>query len=348
MSENSPPDILVIGGGVVGLASAFALCEKGFSVAVAERDFSAKESSWAGGGILSALPPWECPPKVAELIARSAEIYPSWVSQLEKEGKIACEFRRCGMLVLPPLDEIAAQKWMSQSGVKAEFIPAKKISSAFSGGEKNALWIPEAAQVRNPRLLRALKNTLANRGVALYDGAEICAFAAEGKKIIAVHSADGRQFAAGNFVVCAGAWSGRLLEKLGDAPSIRPIRGQMLLYRPPPKILPCVAKRGDFYLIPRADGLILAGSTLEDAGFDKRTTGEGVRLISAAAAEILPPLGGLSPILQWAGLRPQTPDDSPLTMRDSRFANLYINSGHYRYGVMLSPASAEILANLIK
>ena len=168
------------------------------------------------------------------------------------------------------------------------------------------------------------------------------------KKIIAVHSADGRQFTAGNFVVCAGAWSGRLLEKLGDAPSIRPIRGQMLLYRPPPKILPCVAKRGDFYLIPRADGLILAGSTLEDAGFDKRTTGEGVRLISAAAAEILPPLGGLSPILQWAGLRPQTPDDSPLTMRDSRFANLYINSGHYRYGVMLSPASAEILANLIK
>ncbi|MGK2950990.1 MAG: NAD(P)/FAD-dependent oxidoreductase, partial [Thiobacillus sp.] len=149
-------------------------------------------------------------------------------------------------------------------------------------------------------------------------------------------------------VLATGAWSGLGLAGLAATPHIRPIRGQMLLFKLEPGALDTILYRNGLYLIPRRDGHVLVGSTLEDAGFDKATDAATRQRLHAEAAELLPALAAMQPVQHWAGLRPGAPDNIPVIDRHPDFDNVFVNTGHYRYGVTMAPASAELLVDLME
>jgi glycine oxidase len=169
----------------------------------------------------------------------------------------------------------------------------------------------------------------------------------EGKRVTAVQTPT-ETLPADTVVLATGAWSGLGLAGLAAAPNIRPVRGQMLLFKLEPGALDTIVYRNGLYLIPRRDGHLLVGSTLEDAGFDKSTDAATRQRLHAEAAELLPALGEIEPVRHWAGLRPGSPGNIPLIDRHPDFDNVFVNAGHYRYGVTLAPASAELLADLIE
>lgn len=326
--------ILVIGGGVAGLASAWALARRGARVDVLERGDLGRESSWAGAGILSLLLPWDYPAVVADLAERSVALYPDWIADLRRHADTDPEYRPTGMLVRPPFNPVKAG-------------PRAPVPDELAWLGRDGLWLPEVAQVRNPRLLAAMREALARLGVGLHDHAGPVSLEAGPREVLAA-VADGHRWQADHYVVAAGAWSTGLLGPLAAGLPVRPVRGQILLYRAEPGRLPCVVYEGGHYLVPRADGHILAGSTLEEAGFDKTPTDAARAELSAFVAAILPDVAAGGAIQHWAGLRPGSPGNVPIIGRHPNLANLYANTGHFRYGVTLAPACAEHLADLLE
>lgn len=324
-------DILIVGGGVIGLGSALELAQGGASVTVLERGACGGESSWAGGGILSPLLPWDYPPAVTDLTQLSCRLFPEWVERVAEISGIDPEYRVSGMRVMPPFDAEKAAQWCAGHGVRLE-----------QDGE--GLWLPDVAQVRNPRLIKALRLALERMGVRIVERAEVTGIVSTEDRVERLDTTAG-PFAAEHYVVAAGAWSKKLLGKQGVQLDIKPVRGQMLLYKAQPGMLRHIILRNGTYLIPRDDGHILVGSTLEDVGFDKATTEEARVALHARALGMLPQLAQAEFIQHWAGLRPAAPGNIPTIARHPQLENLFLNSGHFRYGVTMAPASAQILAN---
>ena len=328
-----PSDIIIIGAGIAGLSCAWELAEKGASVTVLDRGRAGMEASWAGGGILFPLLPWDYPEEVTTLALRGAALYPDWTQALLESSGIDPEYIRCGMKVLPGKRSMGnASAWCAAHDVRLET------------GEDGEYILPDVAQVRNPRLIRALRASLENRGVCIIENCEVRSLAREGGRIARLGTSDGNTWSARDYVVCAGAWSKMLLEPDLASPDIFPVKGQMLLFEAQ-NMLDTILLKDDLYLVPRKDGHILAGSTLEYAGFDKSVT--AARMLHEKAAEILPGLASKKPVGQWAGLRPGSPGNIPTIARHPEADNLYLNSGHFRYGVTMAPASAKILLGIL-
>jgi glycine oxidase len=327
------PDFLILGGGIIGLSTALELARDGARVTVVERGVAGGESSWAGGGILSPLLPWNYTAPVNQLCHLGSALYPDWVADLQSTTGIDPEYWRCGMRVLPPFDADAASDWCAQHGW-----PLVQ--------DDNALWLPEVAQVRNPRLIKALRAAVLARGIRLLEGMEITAVTRAGSHLSSVDSTHGRIRAA-TYIVTAGAWSQTVLGELAPHWPIKPMRGQMLLFRAEPGLLSHVILQQGIYLIPRRDGHILVGSTVEDVSFDKSTTDTARTMLHTAAIALLPALKSVPVIQHWSGLRPGSVDNIPTIARHPMIENLYANTGHFRYGVTMAPASARLLADLI-
>lgn len=326
-------DIVVIGGGVVGLASALALLQHGHEVTVLERGECGQESSWAGGGILSPLCPWDYPDEVTRLTSRGAAMFPAWSRALHQATGIDPEYETSGMRVLPPFDRQAAMQWCASHGVTIE-----------EDASDEALVLPDVAQVRNPRLMRALRSRVEALGGRIAERCAVSEIAADAGQVLHLATACG-EISADAYIVTAGAWSKEVLGQHALRLDIKPMRGQMLLYRFKEPPLRQIILQKDLYLIPRRDGHLLVGSTLEDAGFDKSTTDEAREGLMQRAQAVLPQLRGMTLVRHWAGLRPASPGNIPAIGRHPRLQNLYVNSGHFRYGVTMAPASAEILLN---
>ena len=207
-----------------------------------------------------------------------------------------------------------------------------------------AAWLPEVAQVRNPRFAEALRETLENSGAEIRSDCAALGWVRQDNRITAVRTRDG-DMSADCFVVASGAWTGELLEPTGLSLPIEPVRGQMILYRGPPGLVSRIVLYRGHYVIPRRDGRILVGSTLEYVGFDKRTTEQGLNELQQAAVELIPDLAAQPIVQRWAGLRPGSPDGIPVTGPHPEISNLFINAGHFRNGVVLGPATARLLAD---
>jgi glycine oxidase len=324
---------VVIGAGALGLATAQALLQRGAAVTVLERGEVGRESSWAGGGILSPLCPWDYPDEVSRLALRGMALFGALAETLHQTTGIDPEFNRCGMLVLPPFDAKLALPWCAAHGVRVE-------------RRGDALLLSDVAQARNPRLLQALRARVEMLGGRIVEQCEVKQIVAEDGRVSHLATTLG-DFRAENFIVTAGAWSKVLLGEHALTIDIKPIRGQMLLFKFDAPPLPHIVLQNDLYLIPRRDGHLLVGSTREDVGFDKSTTDEVRAMLQRRSSELLPVLSGMPVIKHWAGLRPASPGNIPSIGRHPHLQNLYINSGHYRYGVTMSPASVEMLLNEI-
>lgn len=347
-------DVIVIGAGIIGLATAERLLLQGARVTILERNKAGQESSWAGGGILSPLCPWDYSDDVTRLTNYSAQQFPAWISALHKASGIDPEYELSGMLILPPYDEETARQWCSKREVKMteqqEILGIPSIGNNIeihtSKTFNRTLFLPDIAQVRNPRLIRALLRRVAQLDGKIIEGCAVNGLKIANKQIQSVTSSCG-EFIADCTIISAGAWSKEILGIHALKLDIKPIRGQMLLFKFDTPPVHNILVQNDFYIIPRRDGHLLVGSTLEDVGFDKQTTELARDHLLTRAQTILPALHKMSIKQHWAGLRPASPDNIPIIARHPLVRNLFINSGHFRYGVTMAPASAEILVNEI-
>lgn len=345
-------DVLIVGGGVMGLMTARELARSGCRVTLLERGEPGREASWAGGGIVSPLYPWRYSPAVTALARHAKREYPALVEALLNETGIDAELVRCGMLMLDAHDTRDALAWAEREDevVQRHDHDAMRYKWPWlSPVWHEGLLMPGIAHVRNPRLLHALKASLPLLGVRVESGAEVVGMQLQDTRVVSVMTDDGRQFSGDQVVICGGAWSSGLLHRLGVQMTVpvRPVRGQMLLYRLAPGTLPCMVMANGRYLIPRRDGHVLCGSTLEETGFDNSTTEEARVSLMQSATQLLPQLEGVEPVAHWAGLRPGSPNGIPFIGRIPERDNLWINAGHFRNGLVLAPASARLLADLL-
>lgn len=342
-------DFLIIGGGVIGLASAQSLLLAGYRVTLIERGSIGQEASWAGGGILSPLRPWDYCEAVTRLAQRGMDMFSDAAAVLRTATGIDSEYQRSGMLLLPPFQKEHAVQWCAQHQFSlqvvnlADYLPAQRGIKYQDDG----LFMPEIAQVRNPRLLHALRTHVEMLGGMIFEHHEVKDFELTGDRVTGIQTAQG-SFGAGAYIVAAGAWSKKLLGMHALNMDIRPIRGQILLFKFDVPPFRQILLRESLYFIPRRDGYLLVGSTLEDVGFDNSTTAKARDDLLQYVYEIFPDWHGRVPVSHWSGLRPGSPENVPTIGRHPYLSNLYVNSGHYRYGVTMSLASAELLRNVIE
>lgn len=340
--------VLIAGGGIAGCMTAMALVARGCRVTIVERNRIASqtsgESSWAGGGIIFPLLPWMYNQHVNALSRDSAQRYPELCQRLQQDTGIDPGYDRSGFLILPGFDAEAALQWCRANDMAAQPVRAAAFGVSSPGGEE-ALWLPQVGQVRPPHFMQALRHWLEAHQVTLLEQTQLKPLQAQ-EDMTAWETEDGRRLQADRFVVTSGAWSFELLKDIAQKLDIKPMRGQILLYRPQRNIEQIVYREG-FYLIPRRDGHLLAGSTLEDVGFDSSVT-EAVRGELQAKAEALLPELARSPVIKhWSGLRPGTPDNMPTISAHPRIPNLFLNTGHFRYGLTMAPASADMVAAMV-
>ncbi|MBP6058796.1 MAG: glycine oxidase ThiO [Nitrosomonas sp.] len=339
-------DVIIIGAGIIGLATAERLLLQGAKVTILERNKAGQESSWAGGGILSPLCPWDYSDDVTRLTSYSAKHFSTWVATLQKTSGIDPEYETSGMLILPPYNSEIAQQWCLMRGIKIEQCTVSDIPIRSSRTHSHALSLPDIAQVRNPRLLRALLKRVLQLGGKIVEDCTVKHLKTAHQQVESITSSCG-EFVADYFIVSAGAWSGKILGVHALKLDIKPIKGQMLLFKFDTPPLRTILVQNDLYIIPRRDGHLLIGSTLEDVGFDKKTTASARDHLLTHAQAILPSLQEMPVIRHWSGLRPASPSNVPTIGKHPVIRNLLINSGHFRYGVTMAPASAEILVNEI-
>ncbi|HHH35265.1 MAG TPA: glycine oxidase ThiO [Gammaproteobacteria bacterium] len=348
--SRSVPDCLVIGAGLLGMLSALELRQRGLSVLVLERGRVGAESSWAGGGILSPLYPWRYPPAVTRLAAWSQQRYPVLARELAEATGIDPQWTASGLLILEQEEADEALAWArswQQEVTRLDGAACRELEPALGRVPDHALWLPGVAQIRNPRLIQSLRQRLAALGVVIREGTEVQALSLRDGRIQGVAVGSGERIAAPRVVVAGGAWSGRLLRSVGIDLQVYPVKGQMLLYKAPPGRPGHIVMRHGRYVIPRRDGHVLAGSSVEKAGFDKSPSQAVRQELQAAVRELVPSLAGCPLLRHWAGLRPGCRDGVPFIGSVPPFQGLYVNTGHFRNGVVLAPASARLLADIL-
>lgn len=331
------PDVLIIGAGVIGLATAYELLERGLRVSVIERgQIGPGGASWAGGGILAPLDPAQLDPDLLPLLQDSLAVYADWCARLREDSGIDPEYRVSGMSVLAPADGGAWRKWAGTCGLRVD---AGRSQRGVGCTRDSVVDLPGVAQVRSPRLLRALAAAVRARGGMIIENEAVVALDESG--VLTAR----RRLVAGLVVIAAGAWSG----ELDAAARVVPVKGQMLLFEAAGEPLDRILLHRDMYLIPRRDGCIVAGSTLEYAGFDSTPTIAGRERILSALREFAPSLAEREPIAHWAGLRPAPMHGAlPSVEWSKQHPGRLLNCGHHRLGITLAPGSARRIARVIE
>ena len=336
LRTQSSPDVIVIGGGVIGLATALDLLKSGMRVNLLERNRIGRGgASWAGGGILSPLQPDTLDEEVWSLLIDSLSRYADWCGELQDRSGVDPEYLISGLEVLQAADPNPWESFASRCALALQF------ADADTDGRPGSFHLPQIAQVRSPRLLAALAQAFTRSGGKLLEGHNVDHFIGD-ERVRGVVCAN-QSFPSGAVVLAAGAWSSQL-----DAScEIDEAKGQMLAFEAAPGELQSICLQGDQYLIPRKDGLIIAGSTLEAKGLDDDCTDQAREEISEAAFRMAPWLEGREVLHQWSGLRPVASDEKPVFGWSSRRDGLFHATGHYRLGITLAPGVAARAASLI-
>lgn len=347
MAESA--DLLIIGGGVIGLSAAYFLAREGIAVEVLDKGDFGQEASWAGAGIIPPGNPARAVSPIDKLRALSSSLFPALSAELRERTGVDNGYVRCGGIEFGNgATDAAADEWRGE-GVACEPLDvraSRALEPALAEGLEAANFLPDLAQLRNPRHLKALLAACQVHGVRLRPGCAAHGFRTHGDRILAVQTSSG-EISAGQFLLASGAWTEAIIADLGWRPGIHPVRGQIVLLNAGAPLFRRVLMCGPRYLVPRPDGRVLIGSTEEAVGFQKWTTAAAVRDLLAFAASLVPALGQAQVERCWAGLRPGSPDGLPFLGLIPGFNNAFIAAGHYRAGIQLSVGTAVVLKELL-
>ena len=344
------PDVLIAGGGVIGLSIAWELASHGASVTVIDQGPIGREASWAGAGM---LPPGcldGASGGEAQLRAYSHSLWTEWSEELQQSTGIDNGYRVCGGVELSfdgDLNEWC-QIWRDEGNVveKLTTTQLRQHEPAVTDSIADAFVLPEFGQVRNPRQLKALISACHDAGVQLLEGNPLLEWEQSERRVTAAVTTRGR-FEADQFVTACGAWSRRVLSSVNCDVTTEPVRGQILLLKTPRPQFTRVLQVGTRYLVPRPDGRILVGSTEERAGFVKQNTVEGVQGLLNFAVRVVPGLNEAELERCWSGLRPAGRGDTPYLGTVPQLENLYVATGHFRSGLQMSPGTAVLMRQLL-
>jgi glycine oxidase len=345
-------DVIIVGGGVIGVSIALELAAEKLGVIVLDRQQPAREASWAAAGMLSPGPDSPDALPLVPLAKESMRLYPEFIAAIEQLSGKSTGFARKGVIeaFTAPNGESERDKMVAQyQTLELTIEPiatdvARKAEPALGPAVRAAAWLPEEATLDPRMLMDALLTAAGNRGVEIYADSPVDSMILDGNHCTGVVTR-GMNISAKCIVVAAGCFSGAI-DWLGRYAPTRPIRGQLLALESKSLPLGRTLRSNKAYLVPRPNGRIIAGSTLEDAGFEKHVTPAGVRKILDGILELAPAFANAQLADAWAGLRPGTPDHLPI-LGPTDIRGLYIATGHYRNGILLAPATAKLFSRWI-
>ena len=333
-------DVIIIGGGIIGLSLSITLRKRGASVLVVERGEPGREASHAAGGMLVDCQ-LETPPALQSLAMASARMYPEFAHELEVESGMKVDLRDFGTILELSLEQLQGAPEFAAGNVLPGDLD--DIEPALVFAKANPAYLRERSI--DPRALTgAALRTAKARGVDFSSGHPVTTVDVADGQVAGVTTTK-TSLLAPKIVNCAGAWSGQIGP---HAFPTRPVKGQMLcLLMHPPNLLKHVVRTPDVYLIPRSDGRLLVGATVEEAGFDKRTDPDTILRLHRAALKLVPKLADAKILEDWAGLRPGTPDKLPI-LGATATPGYYVATGHFRDGILLAPITAQVMVDVIE
>jgi glycine oxidase len=346
-------DAIIVGGGVIGCSIALKLAEAGLKVAVIERGRVGCEASRAAAGMLAAQSEATGVGPFFDLCLRSRAMYREFAAQLTDASGIDVEYKDEGMLFVEVEGEDVNESmrwasWQAEAGLPLQRLSGSAIRELEPGVTESAtgaIFIPDDHQVENRRQMDALEVAIERAGVELMERKAATGLMIDRERVCGVACGDER-FAAGTVVVAAGSWTSALLEPVGLNVEVIPARGQMIAVGGRTCPIKRVIHSRKVYVVPRRDGRILIGATLEYAGFQKSVTVDGIHSLLGAATEVVPDLKNFEIIESWAGLRPDTADHLPV-IGPTGVENLSLATGHFRSGILLAPITAQLVAEVI-
>jgi glycine oxidase len=341
-------DAIVVGAGIIGCAIARELSRRGVGVLVLEARTAGAGATQASAGVLA--PYIEAPAEgpLQALTVRSLAMYDEFVAEVARDASTVIEYRRCGTLEVAS-DAASATRleslgeWTRSVGVDAHWIDRADINrfEPAVGRTEGGLLVPTHGYVRASQLTAALLEAARRAGASFESGRKVDRVGYEGQDVTI--SAGGASYRCRTIVIASGSWSGMLAK----ATAVKPIRGQLLQLRWNGPAISRVLWSESCYVVPWADGTLLVGATVEDAGFDERLTAGGVRDLLTAASALLPGVADATFVEARVGLRPATPSGLPAIARSTEHRSVVYATGHYRNGILLAPLTAQLVADLI-
>jgi glycine oxidase len=354
MDRQGPTDVIIVGGGVIGCSIAYYLAREGVKVTVLDKGEIGGEASRAAAGMLAPLAEVEEDGPFQALALASLRLFPRLAQALEQECGVAVEYVRSGVLRVALTEEEAEHlkgfahrrpppalelHWLEPDDLRV-------LEPGLSSEIRGALYSPEEHQVNADRLVQALARAAAAGGAVFRQDTRVTALLKRGKRVTGVRTPD-ETLSAGHVVLAAGAWTAKVAQGIGVDLPVFPVRGQMIAWPVSRSALRHIVWGEDGYLVPKANGLVFAGATVERVGFRKNVTVRGLSGLKRMAGSLLPRLAGLDAVDAWAGFRPGSADGLPILGPVPGWEGLSVACGHYRNGILLAPITGQLIARSI-
>ncbi len=341
--------VAIVGGGIIGLSAAWRLAQQGWHVTVFDQRRMGQEASWAGAGMLAPGGEVDGPSPLAVSLLESRALYPPFIAELTAESAIAIDLQQNGALDLAYSDAEwgdlqARAERQRELGIASKTVPVNRVRAFWPRvrveGLVGALFYPGDAIVNSRQVLQALRTVCVQRGVQLAEDTRVCSVAVKYERVSLASSRGTEPFS--HAIVASGAWSSRLAaEGVPSLPASEPVKGHLLAYKQPLETCTTILRHGHTYLLQRANGLLIAGASVERVGFNAAIDEDVVRSLIDQAGTVLPHLRETSPTEVWTGFRPDAEGLQLGSWHSSRLALAY---GHYRNGILLAPWTAKQLA----
>lgn len=344
-------DVIIIGGGVIGCSVALRLADEGLKVTLVERGRTGREASHAAAGMLAPQSDAAGRTPFFDLCLQSSSIYREFAREVEERSGVDSEYNDGGTLSLAiggGRDALGWANWQAEAGLAIERLSASDTRSAepaVTQQASGAVFIPGDHQVDNRLLMKGLAAAIRRAGVEVIEGAEARCIIVERDRAVGVDVGT-HQYKGGTVLLAAGSWSSRLLDPLDLGIEVIPARGQMVALKGGAPAIRHVIHTSRCYLVPRRDGRVLVGATVEYAGFEKAVTAAGIGSLLSSAVEAVPSLADFHIVETWSGLRPDTPDHLPV-IGPCRIDSLILATGHFRNGILLAPVTADLVKDVI-
>lgn len=347
--------VAIIGGGIIGSLTAWMLKRRGAVPVVLERGKLGSEASWAGAGILCPINPWLYPDTFTHLIDASLALYPGLQAELEDVSGMSIERLQNGLLV-PFFDNDKANHWQSALNWSKRFdwqveeldaVSAHEAEPELSASTCSALLWPNVGQLRNPRLLQSVRKALEIEAIEVREKTSVTGLCLHDGGVTGIRLSDGSEIRVDAAMLSAGSWSGKLADQMGFSLPVEPVKGQIVLLKSEPGRISHIIKHDWAYFVPRKDGRILVGASMENVGFQRGNTDNVTSDLMRAMHDIVPGLKDAEVEHQWMGFRPGSPDGLPFMGQVPEIPGLWVASGHYRNGVALAPITATVMSGWI-